>query len=103
MSADSNDNTITVTCPHCSAILTIDRAAEVVVHHETPANAPNAVDFEARLRQLESDKQRAESRLHEAMREEKNREQILADKFKRLLDSKPEDSEKPPLRDIDLD
>jgi hypothetical protein len=103
MTNDPKPNEITVTCPHCSATLTIDRHAEVVIHHELSADTPNTADFEARLRQLEKDKARAENRLHEAMRQEKNRDQILADKFKRLLDSKPEDSNEPPLRDIDLD
>ena len=100
---DGGDNEIIVTCPHCNATLTIDRTAGVVVHHEAPVASAEAIDFDTRLRQLEQEKARAESRMHEAMRQEKNRDQLLADKFKRLLDSKPEDSDERPRRDIDLD
>ncbi len=97
--------TVTISCPHCEATLTVDLEAGVVVHHERPAAPPSdRVDFETRLRQLEVEKRRASERMQEAMRSEKDRERLLADRFKNLLDkAKDEPDEGPKIRDIDLD
>ncbi len=97
--------TVTISCPHCEATLTVDLEAGVVVHHERPTAPPSdRPDFETRLRQLEADKRRASERMKEAMRSEKDRERLLADRFKTLLDkAKDEDDEGPKIRDIDLD
>ncbi len=97
--------TISVTCPHCNAALTIDLEAGVVSGHEAPLAPPSdKVDFDQRLRQLEEEKRRASDRMAEAMRSEKNRDRLLADRFKSLMDkAKDEPDEGPRIRDIDLD
>jgi len=95
---------IMVTCPHCHSSLKIDTEAGVVVAHEPPVYHSDKVDFDARLKQLESEKERAADRMAEAMRKEKSRDRIMEDKFRELLDdAKKKDDGKRPIRDIDLD
>jgi hypothetical protein len=93
-----------VTCPHCHSSLQIDTEAGVVVAHEPPVYHSDKVDFDARLKQLESEKERSADRMEEAMRKEKSRDRIMEDKFRELLDdAKKKDDGKRPIRDIDLD
>ena len=47
---------------------------------------------------------RASDRMAEAMRKEKSKDRIMADKFKELMDkAKDSEDDGPPVRDIDLD
>ena len=94
----------TMTCPHCGSSLTVDTEAGVVVSHEPPVYHSEKVDFDARLKQLENEKERAADRMAEAMRKEQSRDRIMEDKFRELLDdAKKKDDGKRPIRDIDLD
>ena len=95
--------TIRVTCPHCDSTLEIDTAAGVVVGHTPPPETRRHLDFDERLRAVEDEKRRAADRLEEAMRQEKAKERVLEEKFRRLLDEAPEDDGTPQIRDIDLD
>jgi len=95
---------ISVTCPHCGSTLQVDTEAGVVVGHAPPPSTSEKVDFDTRLKQIEEEKQRASDRMEEAMRMEKDKERIMEDRFRKLLDeaSKSDDDE-PPIKDIDLD
>lgn len=97
--------TVSMTCPHCRSTLTVDLDAGVVVGHEAPAGpAADRVDFDTRLKQIEEEKRRAGERMAEALRSEKDRDRLLADRFKSLMDkAKNDKDEKPRIRDIDLD
>jgi hypothetical protein len=95
---------ISITCPHCGSTLQIDTDAGVVVGHAPPPSTGEKVDFDARLKQLEDEKQRASDRMAEAMRMEKDKERIMEDRFKKLMDEAAKsDDDAPPIRDIDLD
>jgi hypothetical protein len=95
---------ITVTCPHCHSNLSIDTEAGVVVGHTPPVVHRDKTDFDTRLKEMEEEKQRAASRLEEAMRMEKSKERIMEDRFKKLMDdAKDVDPDDRPIRDIDLD
>ncbi len=95
---------VTVTCPHCGSAIKIDAEAGVVVEHAPPVQHTEKADFNDRLRQLESEKERAADRMAEAMRKEKSHERIMEDRFRELLDdAKKKDDGKRPIRDIDLD
>lgn len=95
--------TVSMTCPHCSAALTVDLEAEVIVAHHTPTVEAKKIDFNAKLKQIEEEKDRASDRMAEAMRREKSKEHIMEDRFKRLMeDAKSKVDDKPPIRDIDL-
>jgi hypothetical protein len=96
-------DTITVTCPHCQTALVIDLSAGVVVDHSVPARTAEKIDFDARLQQLQRDKARSEDRLAEAMRQEKDKDRLMEDKFRSLMKKAKDDDGSRPLRDIDLD
>ncbi len=94
---------VTVTCPHCGSTLEIDIDAGVVTSHTPPKHEKKALDFDERLRLMESEKKRAADRMAEAMRAEKAKERILEDRFQKLLDeAKDAPDEPPPIKDIDL-
>ena len=95
---------ISITCPHCRSSIQVDTEAGVVVSHESPVQPKREVDFNARLQEIEREKERAGDRMAEAMRREKDKERLAEDRFSDLLDdAKKKDDGKRPLRDIDLD
>ena len=95
---------ISLTCPHCGSSLQVDTKAGVVVGHEPPVQPKREVDFNARLQQIEHEKDRAGDKMAEAMRREKDKERLAKDRFSNLLDdAKKKNDGKRPLRDIDLD
>jgi hypothetical protein len=96
-------DTITVTCPHCSSALVVDLAAGVVVEHTAPAKPREVVDFDARLKQIEDEKARSADRLAEAMRQEKDKNRLMEDRFRSLMEKAKDDDGSKPVRDIDLD
>jgi hypothetical protein len=100
----SNSPQVSVTCPHCGSSLQVDTEAGVVVGHEPPVQPKREVDFNARLQQIEREKERAGDKMAEAMRREKDKDRLMEDRFSDLLDAtKKKDDGKRPIRDIDLD
>ena len=100
----STETKISVTCPHCGSSLQVDTEAGVVVSHEPPVQPKREVDFNARLQQIESEKERAGDKMAEALRREKDKDRLMQDRFRELLDNtKKNDDGKKPIRDIDLD
>jgi hypothetical protein len=96
--------TVSISCPHCKAVLKVDKEAGVVVEHQPPVEHKEKIDFETRLKQMQDEKRRASDRMAEAMRKEKSKERIMEDRFRELMDkAREEDDGTPPLRDIDLD
>lgn len=100
---DTMSTTITVTCPHCDSSLVIDTAAGVVVEHSPPARPQQKIDFDARLKQMQQEKARSADRLAEAMREEKDKDRLMEDRFRSLMEKAKNDDGSRPIRDIDLD
>ena len=96
-------DTITVTCPHCKSALVIDVSAGVVVEHTPPVRTKEKIDFDDRLQQMQAEKARSADRLAEAMREEKDKDRLLEDKFRSLMEKAKDDDGSRPIRDIDLD
>jgi hypothetical protein len=95
---------ISLTCPHCRSSLQVDIEAGVVVGHEPPVQPEREIDFNARLQQIEHEKERAGDKMAEAMRREKDKDRLMEDRFSDLLDAtKKKDDGKRPIRDIDLD
>jgi hypothetical protein len=95
---------LNLTCPHCGSALRVDTEAGVVVHHEPPARPQEKADFDKRLQQIESEKERAADRMAEAMRREQDKSRLMEDKFKELFgDAKKHDDGTKPIKDIDLD
>ncbi len=97
-------HTVSITCPHCDAILEVDLDAGVVVRHHPPERKTPVHDLEARLKALEEEKARAADKMAEAFRAEEARESVMEDRFKKLLkEAEERPDEDRPLRDIDLD
>ena len=100
----SNSPQISVTCPHCASSLQVDTEAGVVVSHEPPAQPNREVDFNARLEQIEREKERSGDKMAEAMRREKDKDRLMQDRFRELLDdTKKKDDGKKQIRDIYLE
>ena len=100
----SNSTQISVTCPHCASSLQVDTEAGVIISHEPPVQPNREVDFNARLQQIEREKERSGDKMAEAMRREKDKDRLMQDRFRELLDdTKKKDDGKKPIRDIDLD
>ena len=100
----STETKISVTCPHCASSLQVDTEAGVVVSHEPPVQPNREVDFNARLQQIEREKERSGDKMAEAMRREKDKDRLMQDRFRELLDdTKKSNDGKKPIRDIDLD
>lgn len=95
---------VIVSCPHCGSNLTIDSEAGVVVDHAPPVVHTEKTDFDERLKQIETEKERASNKMAEAMRKEQSKDRLMEDRFRKLIDDakKMPDTGKP-IRDIDLD
>lgn len=92
-----------VHCPHCEAVLEIDLDAGVVLSHEAPAKIEEKIDFDARLEQLKVEKERSADKMAEALRKEKDKERLMADRFSQLMKKAADTDDQPVVRDIDLD
>lgn len=96
-------DTITITCPHCDSSLVIDISAGVVLEHTAQERPQEKVDFDARLKQMEAEKARSADRMAEAMRQEKDKDRLMEDRFRSLMEKAKDDDGSRPIRDIDLD
>ena len=95
---------LSITCPHCGSLVKIDVEAGVVVDHAPPVQHRDKVDFDTRLKQIESEKARSADKMAEAMRKEQSKDRLMEDRFRELLDdAKKSDDGKRPIKDIDLD
>jgi hypothetical protein len=95
---------LSITCPHCGSLIKIDVEAGVVVDHEPPVHHRDKVDFDTRLKQIESEKARSADKMAEAMRKEQSKDRLMEDRFRELLDdAKKKDDGQRPIKDIDLD
>ncbi len=92
-----------VHCPHCEAFLVIDLDAGVILSHEAPPKQEEKVDFDARLEQLKAEKERSADKMAEALRKEKDKERLMADRFSQLMKKAADTDDEPMVRDIDLD
>ena len=92
-----------VHCPHCEAVLVVDLDAGVVLSHEAPPKIEEKIDFDARLEQLNVEKARSADKMAEALRKEKEKERLMADRFSDLMKKAADIDDQPVLRDIDLD
>lgn len=95
---------LSITCPHCGSLIKIDVEAGVVVDHQPPVHHRDKVDFDTRLKQIESEKARSADKMAEAMRKEQSKDRLMEDRFRELLDdAKKKDDGTRPIKDIDLD
>ena len=66
-------NKINLTCPHCGSTLKVDTEAAVVVGHSPPVQHREKADFDKRLQQIESEKERSADIMAEEAANQKKR------------------------------
>ena len=91
---------LSVLCPCCEAVLTVDRANGEVLFTEK-SKKKSGVSFEDALQQLQKDKDTADDRFRDAFAKEASRMKTVEDKFQEAL--KRKDELEDPLRPLDYD
>lgn len=90
---------ISVKCPCCSAVLTIDAGTGLVLKSES---RKMDYSFDEALKREEEKSSKADEMFKKAMQAEEERAGELEEKFKSIIESRDELDEPPP-RPIDLD
>ncbi len=93
---------IDVTCPCCSAVLTIDKnLGRVVSHQEPPREDRPDLDRVSQL--LAEEQARREAIFQQSVQAEKTRGDALSKRFEEALKQAREEPVSKPRRDFDLD
>jgi hypothetical protein len=92
----------TVTCPCCSAKLTIDPDLKKVISHEAPPRQSNAPDLDHASALLREQAARREALFKQSAENEKIKSQLLDRKFEAALEKSKDEPIQRPTRDIDL-
>ena len=90
---------ISVKCPCCSAVLTIDAETGLVLKSES---VKRDYSFAEALQKEEEKSSKADELFEKAMKAEEKRAGELEEKFKSIVESK-DDLDDPPPRPIELD
>jgi hypothetical protein len=93
---------LVVVCPCCETKLTLDVATGAVLAHERPKGGPSKSLDEA-FSDEKKRRQEAADRFAQAVREEKNRGDILDKKFREAMKRAEEDDSPPPPRPFEFD
>lgn len=101
--ANNRIETFEVSCPCCSAKLTIDRELGVVLSHVPPPKPPSSVDLDDTARLLRAHDEAVEAKFRASVEAEKSKEDVLARKFAEGLKKAKDGPVEKPLRDFDLD
>jgi hypothetical protein len=101
----SDTRKLTVRCPECDSDLVIDAETGEVLSHRRPKQAPaGGKDFDALLKGLDDDKNRAEDVFQREVAALKDRDRLLEEKFREALRrAEEEPDEGRPRRPFDLD
>jgi hypothetical protein len=95
--------TFEVSCPCCTAKLTVDRELGVVLSHVPPPRPPSSVDLDDTARLLRAHDEAVEAKFRASVEAEKSKEDVLARKFAEGLKKAKDGPVEKPLRDFDLD
>jgi hypothetical protein len=91
-----------VTCPCCSAKLTLDPDLRKVISHEAPPRQSNAPDLEHAAALLREQAAKREALFRQSAENEKIKSQLLDRKFEAALEKSKDEPIQKPTRDIDL-
>jgi hypothetical protein len=94
---------IQVTCPCCSAILTVDPALRVVLDHKLPAKPQLIAELKDATRMVREEAVRRDEKYQQLAEAEKNKSKVLEAKFQELFKKAKEEPIQKPLKDIDID
>jgi len=95
--------TIQVTCPCCSAILTVDPALAAVLNHKLPARPQLIAELKDAARLVKEEATRRDEKYQQIAEAERNKSKVLEAKFQELFKKAKEEPITKPLKDIDLD
>jgi hypothetical protein len=95
--------TFEVSCPCCTAKLTVDRELGVVLSHIPPPRPPSSVDLDDTARLLRAHDDAVEAKFRASVEAEKSKEDVLARKFAEGLKKAKDGPVEKPMRDFDLD
>ena len=101
--ADKDTAMITVTCPCCSATLTVDPALSAVLDHKLPPK-PQMVDhLKDAAEYVKNEASKRDEKYQQIAAAEKNKSKVLEAKFQELFKKAKEEPITKPIKDIDLD
>ena len=100
---DKQQTTIQVSCPCCSATLTIDPALPAVLNHKLPAKPQLIAELKDAARMVKEEATRRDEKYQQIVEAEKNKSKLLEAKFQELLKKAKEEPITKPLKDIDID
>jgi hypothetical protein len=100
---DKETSTIVVTCPCCSATLTIDPSLSAVLSHKLPAKPQLIAELKSAAQFVKEEATRRDEKYHQIAEAEKNKSKVLEAKFQELLKKAKEEPITKPLKDIDID
>ncbi|HEU4345038.1 MAG TPA: hypothetical protein VFU31_26100 [Candidatus Binatia bacterium] len=95
--------TIQVTCPCCSATLTVDISLPAVLNHKLPAKPQLIAELKDAAKMVREEATRRDEKYQQIAEAEKNKSKVLEAKFQELLKKAKEEPITKPLKDIDLD
>jgi hypothetical protein len=101
--SDKQQTTIQVTCPCCSATLTLDPTLPAVLSHKLPAKPRLIAELKDAARMVKEEATRRDEKYQQIAEAEKNKSKVLEAKFQELLKKAKEEPITKPLKDIDLD
>jgi hypothetical protein len=95
--------TIQVTCPCCSATLTIDPILAAVLDHKLPVKPQPIAAMKDAVKLVKEEASRRDEKYQQIVEAEKNKSKVLEAKFQELFKKAKEEPITKPLKDIDLD
>jgi hypothetical protein len=100
---DNKTTTIQVSCPCCSATLTIEPSLPAVLNHKLPAKPQLIAELKDAARMVKEEATRRDEKYQQIAEAERNKSKLLEAKFQELLKKAKEEPITKPLKDIDLD
>lgn len=101
--SDDTSKTIQISCPCCSAILTVDPALAAVLEHKLPPKPPIVDDLKHAAQFVKAEATKRDEKYQQIVEAEKTRMKIVEAKFQKLFKKAKDEPITKPLKDIDLD
>jgi molecular chaperone GrpE (heat shock protein) len=101
--AEKETANITVICPCCSAILTIDPVLSAVLDHKLPPKSQLVEHLKDAVEYVKAEATKRDEKYQQIAAAEKNKSKVLEAKFQELFKKAKEEPITKPIKDIDLD
>lgn len=101
--SEVKSSNIVVTCPCCSAILTVDPSLSAVLDHKVPPKPQLLDHLKDAVQYVEAEATKRDEKYQQIAAAEKNKSKVLEAKFQELFKKAKEEPITKPIKDIDLD